>query len=97
MRYHKIGKLENEIDKTFDLLIKRLKEIEKMLRKWKRLLKESNSITSPRTGNRIIAEPARKPVPYRLYSAKELKAFARDDQLPPKLAKKPKGLWIKST
>ena len=45
-------------------------------------------IKAKKFANKIIIEPVEKPVPYRIYSQKELNQFIKDDTLPKKLALK---------
>jgi AbrB family looped-hinge helix DNA binding protein len=51
-------------------------------------LNEGSIVKAKKVGNKIIIEAKEKPVPYRLYSKKELSQFLKDDQLPKKLLKK---------
>lgn len=44
-------------------------------------IQEGTFIKAKKIVNKIIIEPIQKPVPYRIYSQKELKQFLKDDKL----------------
>ena len=57
---------------------------------WRKTLgiEEGTVVKARKIENQIIIEPLEKPIPYRIYSQKELQQFLKDDQLPKKWQKK---------
>jgi AbrB family looped-hinge helix DNA binding protein len=57
---------------------------------WRKALKidEGTVVKARKIENQIIIEPLEKPIPYRIYSQKELQQFLKNDQLSKKWQKK---------
>lgn len=53
---------------------------------------EGKLIKAKRVGGKIIFDPLEEEAPYRIFSAREIKQWLKDDKMSPKLAKRIKRL-----